>query len=318
MTKRILLVKTSSLGDLIHNLPLVNDIRSASPGATIDWVVEETFLFIARLHPGLTAAIPVAIRRWRRTPWRRGTRDEIAAFLRRLRAQSYDAVIDSQGLMKSALIAFAARGIRCGLDWKSAREPLGMFYDRTFRVPWTQHAVERNRLLAALALGYALPDRLDYGITAVARAFDWLGAGEYAVLLHATSGDYKLWNENNWITLGKSLNALGIKCVLPWGNVVERRRAERIANALCAAAVPPALSLDDLAALFAGARAVTGVDTGLTHLAAALGKPTVGIFVATNPAATGIYGCPRAANLGGIRHPPSAAEVIAELHRLAP
>jgi lipopolysaccharide heptosyltransferase I len=317
MTKKILLVKTSSLGDLIHNLPVVNDIRAAVPEAHIDWVVEESFLFILRLHPGLAAAIPVAIRRWRRTLWRRETRDEIAAFLVRLRAQTYDAVIDSQGLMKSALIASAARGTRCGLDWRSAREPLGVFYDRTFRVPWTQHAVERNRLLAAQALGYAVPDRLDYGISATPRGFDWLGTGNYAVLLHATSGDSKLWDEHNWITLGEYLNLQGIGCVLPWGNAAEHRRAERIARAFSAAAVPPVLSLDDLAALFAGARAVVGVDTGLTHLAAVLGKPTVGIYVATNPAATGIYGCPRAANLGGIHHAPSAAEVIAELQKLA-
>lgn len=136
-------------------------------------------------------------------------------------------------------------------------------------------------------------------------------------MLHSTSGDYKLWDDRNWLALGKDLNTSGIGCVLPWGNAAERRRAQRIAGALPTAAVPPALSLDDLAALFAGARAVAGVDTGLTHLAAALGKPTVGIYVATDPAATGLYGCPRAVNCGGIHHPPTAAEVIAQLHELA-
>ena len=312
----ILLIKTSSLGDLIHNLPVINDIRVGVPEASIDWVVEESFLSIPCLHPGLVAAIPVALRRWHRTLWRRETRAEIAAFLRRLRGQTYDAVIDSQGLIKSALIALAARGKHYGLDWHSAREPLAVFYYRTFRIPWTLHAVERNRLLAAQALGYPVPERLDYGIGAAPRRFDWLASGAYAVLLHATSGDYKLWDEPNWIALGKHLNTAGIGCVLPWGNDDERQRAGRIAGALSAAVVPPALGLDELAALFAVARAVAGVDTGLTHLAAVLNTPTVGIYVATDPGATGIYGCARAVNLGGIGKPPAVSEVVAALDHL--
>jgi heptosyltransferase I len=316
MTKKVLLVKTSSLGDLIHNLPAVNDIRAAVPGAEIDWVIEEPFLFILRLHPGVAAAIPVAIRRWRRTLWRRETRAEIAAFLRHLRAQTYNAVIDSQGLMKSALIALAARGTRYGLDFHSAREPLALLYHHTFRISWELHAVERNRLLMARALDYEVPQRCSYGISAAPRRFDWLAAGPYAVLLHATSGDYKLWHERNWVELGNALESTGLCCVLPWGSARERERSVRLASGLRAAVVPPALSLDDLAGLFAGAKAVVGVDTGLAHLAAALGVQTVGIYCATDPAATGIYGCARALNLGGIGNPPAAREVIAALDHL--
>ena len=316
MTKKILLIKTSSLGDLIHNLPVVNDIRAAVPEANIDWVIEEPFLFILRLHPGLAAAIPVAIRRWRRTLWRRETRDEIAAFLLRLRAQTYDAVIDSQGLMKSALIALAARGTRYGLDFHSSREPLALFYHHAFRIPWELHAVERNRLLMARALNYEVPQRFSYGISAAPRRFDWLAAGPYAVLLHATSGDYKLWQEQNWVELGNALDRAGIRCVLPWGTARERERSARLTRDLRAAVVPPALSLDDLAGLFAGAKAVVGVDTGLAHLSAALGVRTVGIYCATDPAATGIYGCARAMNLGGIGNPPAVSEVVAALDHL--
>jgi heptosyltransferase-1 len=316
MTKKILLVKTSSLGDLIHNLPVVNDIRAAVPEANIDWVIEEPFLFILSLHPGLAAAIPVAIRRWRRTLWRRETRDEIAAFLLRLRAQTYDAVIDSQGLMKSALIALAARGTRYGLDFHSSREPLALFYHHAFRIPWELHAVERNRLLMARALNYEVPLRFSYGISAAPRRFDWLAAGPYAVLLHATSGDYKLWQEQNWVELGNALDRAGICCVLPWGSARERERSARLTRGLRAAVVPPALSLDDLAGLFAGAKAVVGVDTGLAHLSAALGVRTVGIFCATDPAATGIYGCAHAMNLGGIGNPPAVSEVVAALDHL--
>ncbi len=317
MATKILLVKTSSLGDVIHALPAISDIRSVAAGGLIDWVVEEPLLAIPRLHAGVTRVIPVAIRRWRRTFWRASVRDEIRAGMRRLREQNYDAIIDAQGLFKSALIAAAARGTRYGLDFHSAREPLAFFYHRTFRISWQLHAVERNRLLLAQALGYDVPQRCDYGISAAPQRFDWLAAGPYAVLLHASSGAYKLWDEQNWIALGHALNSAGAHCVLPWGSARERERSARIADKLRAAVVPPALNLENLAGLFAGAKSVAGVDTGLTHLAAALGVPTVGIYCATDPAATGLYGCARALNLGGIGAAPTAAQVIAALEKLA-
>ena len=317
MTKKILLVKTSSLGDVIHALPAISDIRAVAAGARIDWVVEEPLAAVPRLHAGVTAVIPVAIRRWRRALWQETVRDEITACVHRLREHSYDAIIDAQGLFKSALIALAARGTRYGLDFHSSREPLALFYHRMFRIPWELHAVERNRLLLARALDYAVPLRCDYGIRAAPQRFDWLAASPYAVLLHATSGAYKLWDEQNWITLGHALNSAGVNCVLPWGDERERVRSAHIADKLREAVVPPALRLEDLAGLLAGAQSVAGVDTGLTHLAAALGVPTVGIYLATDPAATGIYGHPRACNLGGIGQAPTATQAIAAVEKLA-
>ena len=254
MIKKILLVKTSSLGDVIHALPAVTDLKAAGVDAEVDWVIEEPLTAIVRLHPGVSGAIPVAIRRWRRAGWRRAIRDEVSACRRRLRAQTYDAIIDAQGLIKSALIARAARGARHGLDFYSSREPLAPFYQHTYRIAWDLHAVERNRLLFARVLGYAVPQRCDYGIRAAPRRFAWLATGAYAVLLHASSGDYKLWDERNWIALGGALNARGIVCVLPGGNVRERERSTRIANQLSAAVVPPALSLEDLAGLLPAPR----------------------------------------------------------------
>ncbi|MBI4189877.1 MAG: lipopolysaccharide heptosyltransferase I [Betaproteobacteria bacterium] len=316
VAKSILLVKTSSLGDVIHALPAISDIKSVSAGGRVDWVVEEPLLTIPRLHAGVSGVIPVAIRRWRRALWRGSVRDEIAAGVRRLREQSYDAVIDAQGLFKSALIALAARGTRYGLDFRSSREPLALLYHHTFRVSWELHAVERNRLLLARALCYEVPRRLSYGISAAPRRFDWLAAGPYAVLLHATSGDYKLWPERNWVELGNKLNDGGMCCVLPWGNARERERASRIADGVRSMVVAPALGLEDFPGLFAGAQAVAGVDTGLTHLAAALGVPTVGIYCATDPAATGIYGCARAVNVGGIGQSPAVNDVVKMLEQL--
>ena len=311
MTTRVLLVKTSSLGDVIHALPAVTELRATRPDVAIDWIVEEPLVAIPRLHAGVAAVLPVAVRRWRGSLWRAATRAEIGAFVGRVRETRYDAIIDAQGLFKSALIALAARGPRHGLDFHSAREPLGLFYERCYRVGWDLHAVERNRELVAQALGYLRAGPCDYGIRAAARAFDWLGAGDYAVLLHATSGDYKLWPEADWIALGRALAARGLRGVLTWGNARERERSERLAAGIDGAVVAPRLDYEALAGLFAGARVAVGVDTGLAHLAAALGVPTVGVYCGTDPAATGIYGCARACNLGGISARPAVDDVLA-------
>lgn len=313
---RILLVKTSSLGDVIHNLPVASDILAAFPGSHIDWVVEESFAAIPRLHPAVRRVLPVAIRRWRAGWWRGRTYAEIRRFASELKLEAYDAVVDTQGLLKSALVTWGARGTRCGLDLASAREPLAMFYDRTFAVPWTLHAVERNRALAAQALGYTARNGVDYGISARDGRFAWLPAGRYAVLAHVTSAAGKLWTEDCWVALGAHLHYRNARSVLPWGGGEERSRSERLAAAIPNAVVPPPLPLDEMASLLAGASMVIGVDSGLTHLATALQVPTVGLYCATDPAATGLYGSARAANLGGIGAPPSVREVVTALEKL--
>jgi len=313
---KILLVKTSSMGDVVHNLPVVTDILAARSGSEIDWVVEDTFAAIPKLQPGVRRVLEVAIRRWRGSWWEAQRRREIGSFLEVLKSESYDAVIDTQGLLKSAIVARCARGPRFGLDWKSSREPLALFYNRTFSVPWKMHAVERNRALAARSLGYAIPERLDYGISASPASVVWLPGEPYAVLIHGTSARSKLWPDNHWIALAQRLQKGGVRTVLPWGNTEERERAEHIALPVPGAVVPPPLSLTDAASVLAGARACVGLDTGLTHLAGALQVPTVGIYCGTDPATTGLYGCARAVNLGGIGTPPAMEEVVAALDRL--
>ncbi|MDP1718347.1 MAG: glycosyltransferase family 9 protein, partial [Burkholderiales bacterium] len=156
----------------------------------------------------------------------------------------------------------------------------------------------------------------DYGARAAPGKFSWMTADRYIVLLHATSADRKLWREANWIDLGRYFRDRGVACVLPWGNNAERERSVRLAAQISGAIVPPALELGDAAALLAGAHAAAGVDTGLLHLAAALGVPTIGIYCATDPGATGIYACQRGLNLGGAGKPPAANEVIAALEHI--
>jgi heptosyltransferase-1 len=308
---RVLLIKTSSLGDVVHNLPVVGDLVAMQPALTIDWVVEEAFAAIPRFHPCVSRVLPVAIRRWRRAPWRPDVRAEICRFLNDLRGVTYDAIIDTQGLLKSAWIARAAKGVRHGLDWSSSREPLACFYDHTYRVPWGQHAVERNRSLAAQTMGYALATPARYGIAAAAQEFAWLsGAAPYAVLLHATSAERKLWPEASWVELGRTLAARGVSCVLPWGAEAERLRSQRVARQIPQAIVPERMDLAALAALLAKAQVVVGTDTGLTHLAGALGVPTVGLYCSTDPAATGLHACALATNLGGIGVTPVVDAVV--------
>jgi len=309
---RILLVKTSSLGDVLHNLPVVTDIKRHYPESQIDWLVEESFAALPRLHPAVHNIIPVALRRWRSRLLSLVTWHEFKAFRALLSLQDYDFAIDTQGLLKSALLMRGAHGVRCGFDKHSAREPLASFlYQKTFTVSSGQHAVERNRQLVAQALGYKVDGHADYGIHPPSvEHFTWFEQGTYAVLLHATSRTDKLWDEANWITLGRYLHHNNVRSILPWGSETERLRSLRLAGSIPGAVSPPRLSLQEAAALIGGAYAVVGVDTGLAHLAAALNVPTVGIYTATDPALTGLYAGARVINLGSINQSPDVITVI--------
>jgi heptosyltransferase-1 len=313
---KILLVKTSSMGDVIHNLPVVSDIRANFPEAEIDWVVEESFAGIPALHPGVGEIIPVAVRRWRKNLFSRTVHAEISAFVTRLRGKTYDVVLDTQGLIKSAVITRLAQGARCGFDRQSAREPLAaLFYDKTLRIEKNQHAVARNRGLAGRALGYASDDPVDYGIAAPALVLPWLPATPFIVLLHATSRDDKLWPEADWIALGAYLAGKGIACVLTWGSAAEQQRSQRLAEKIPLSVVSPALTLGQAATLLSLGIATVGVDTGLAHLAAALNVPTVAIYCASDPGLTGLHvSSGQAINLGGAGAPPDLASVIGALN----
>ena len=305
---RILLVKTSSLGDVIHNLPVVTDLRTHFPEASIDWVVEEGFADIPLLHPGVRRVIPVALRRWRKSLFTPATWRKIGAFHAALKEESYDLVIDTQGLLKSALITRMACGKRCGYTANAAREPLAArFYDARFDVAKELHAVQRNRQLAALAAGYGAAPAPDYGI-AVSPAPTF--AGSTAVLLTATSRDDKLWPEEHWVEVGQVLHERGLTCLLPAGSTLERERAARIAQAIPGASVLAPMRLGELAAQLAAARIVIGVDTGLVHLSAALGRPVLALFSASDPALTGVLASTPAINLGRRGQPPSVADVL--------
>lgn len=301
------------MGDVVHNLPLVADIRRHDPHAEIDWVVEESFAGIPVLNPHVRKVIPVATRRWRKTWFTRRASGELRAFRSQLQSERYDYVLDTQGLLKSALIARVARGRRCGYSAGSARERFAArFYDATFDVPRDMHAVERNRTLAALAFQYQIPNDIDCGLSVQPMQ----PGHAYAVLLHGTSRADKEWDAESWVALGQFLNAQEIEVLLPWGSEAERARSKGVEQKLARAFVPGRMPLAKLARLLAGAAIVIGADTGLTHLAAALGQTTLGIYCASDPRLTGLYGSPKAINVGGVARPPGAREVIAAVERL--
>jgi heptosyltransferase-1 len=311
----ILFIKTSSLGDVIHHMPALTEARKARPDARFAWLVEEAFAPLVRLHPAVDEVIPVAWRRWRKSFYAPATLVQIAENLRSIRARRYDDIVDSQGLLRSAIIGRFARGRRHGYDVRSIREPLAAaFYDIRHRVSRDLHAVERNRILSGLALGYTPQGAPDFGLDGARLA----SAGpRYGVLLHATARPGKEWPETHWIALGNALGSQGIDLVLPWGTPPERARSTRIAAALPRAHVPERQPLDAVARLIAGAQFVVGVDTGLLHLAAALGVPLVAIFVGSRPSLTGPVGSGPLAVLGAQGVPPSVAAVREAVAALA-
>nr|WP_232108630.1 lipopolysaccharide heptosyltransferase I [Pseudomonas juntendi] len=285
-----MIIKTSSLGDVIHTLPALTDAAHALPGIRFDWVVEEGFAEIPSWHPAVDQVIPVAIRRWRKNLWQTLKSGEWKAFKKRLRARKYDLVIDAQGLVKSAWLTRYVKAPVAGLDRYSAREGwASRFYDRRLSVATGQHAVERVRQLFAMALAYDLPEGIgSYGLDL--ERLQLPPAAPYVVFLHGTTWATKHWPEAYWRELAERMGRRKLEVRLPWGNPAEKARAERIAQGLNNCQVLPKLNLAGVARVLAAAKACVAVDTGLGHLAAALDVPTISLFGPTNPGLTGAYG----------------------------
>ena len=284
---RLLVVKTSSLGDVIHTLPALTDVHRFQPTISCDWVVEEAFAEIPRWHPAVNQVIPIALRRWRKRPWQ--ARTEWQIFKQKLTHHYYDWIIDAQGLLKSAFLTYQAKGQRHGLDWSSAREPFASFiYQHRYRIPKNQHAVSRVRQLFAQVLGYENPQNLpDYGI---AKSFQ-IQPESSIIFLHSTTWETKHWPEAYWLELAQSVISAGYTIKLPWFTQPEHARAQRLAALHPKKIILiPKTNLQGMAVELAQAKAVVGVDTGLAHLAAALAIPTVTLYGATEPAWTGTFG----------------------------
>ncbi len=292
---KILIVKLSSLGDVVHAMPAVQDVRRALPEAQIDWVVEQGFAALVQRCTGVNRVIACELRRWRRAPLSSATRVAWRAFKTELQRERYDAVIDLQGLSKSALVSWLARLAPSGRRYALANQTDGSSYERPTRwvadvaisVPAHCHAVARARELCARALGYSILDTECYGLLAPAdtaqaaiknRAVDRSRQSPVVALVHGTSRADKQWPLANWIELGQRLNASGYTLALPHGSDIEQQQAQQIASGLVSAVVWPRLALDTLTDALAACAGVVGVDSGVSHMAVALDLPHVQIY----------------------------------------
>jgi heptosyltransferase I len=292
---RVLLIKTSSMGDIIHTLPALTDADNAIPNITFDWVVEDSFAEIPPWHPRVANVIPIALRRWRKGMFSRDTRAGWGRLRKQWHEQHYDLILDAQGLIKSAFLALFAKGVRVGLDFNSAREALAsLAYQRKYTVNFYQHAIVRMRSLFSQALRYDLPDtEPDFGLDR--QLFQQASRHEsdhekYIVFLHGTTWTTKQWPETYWMQLADLAAQTGYRVKISGGNAEEVERAERIATYSTAVDVMPRLSILEMATLLANAKAAVAVDTGFGHLAAALNVPTISLYGPTNPVYTGALG----------------------------
>ncbi|PBB99411.1 lipopolysaccharide heptosyltransferase I [Mesorhizobium sp. WSM3862] len=314
---RVLIVKTSSMGDVIHTFPAVEDALRNRPDISFDWCVEEAFAAIVALHPAIGTIHKVAIRRWRKKPFDRGTWREMAGLRRAFRSRRYDLVIDAQGLLKSAVVAKQSGAPIAGFDRSSAREPSAtLLYERKYAVPRELHAIERTRRLFGLALGYQADlSTLSSGIVPPAGGLSGV-EGKTAFLLHGTSREDKKWPVEDWVDTARRLVSQQFTPIVTWSNEAEKRVAEAIAGAVPETVLVPKSLLADVAAILGRSTLVIGADTGLTHLASAFGLPTVAIFLATEPGLTGPRGPYSSTLLAPAGGKVTPAEVMAEAERL--
>ena len=318
----ILIVRVSSLGDVVHNMPMVADLLRHFPQAQIDWVVEEAYVDLVRLNSGVRHVIPFALRRWRKSLRSAETRAELRTFRQTLRQTAYDFIFDTQGLFKTALVMRIARlahaGQRIGLG--NATEGSGyeaisrIFHTRSIPVDLHTHAVQRARTVAAAALGYHIDSPADFGLQPPPHsdaARRWLLLQPYAVFFHGTARAAKQWAPENWAALGNHLAQRGLPVLLPWGSATEQREAQWLAERITGAVVLPALSMMDAILLAQRGALVVGLDSGLTHVAAAYHRPTIELYCDSPRWKTEGNWSPVVINLGDVGMPPSIDAVCA-------
>jgi heptosyltransferase I len=334
----ILIIKLSSLGDVLHNLPIVWDLRAQYPEAQIDWVVEDGYVHL--LQPlltrpgfkGIDRIIPIAMRRWKKSLFHKKTRMELKSFLKNLRLIRYDMVIETQGLLKAALVTRLAKcshgAVIAGLanaTEDSGYEPVSRwFYTQCVIVPKQCHAVDRSRLVAAAAMNViqsnmktsppqfypqTFVEQLAQKSSEISPQF----TQPYVLFFHSTARAAKQWNESHWVEVGRYISAQGKRVILPWGNAKEKQESQRLCAKIPGSIVPEAFSLEQAFSIVAGAEMTIGVDTGLTHLSAIMYKPTIEIYCDSPRWKTEGFWSAKIKNLGDTASPPDVKQVLAAI-----
>lgn len=323
---KILLVRVSSLGDVLHNMPIVDDLLQHYPEAQIDWVVEEAYVNLVKLNPGVRKVFPFALRRWRKNLGDAFGKQEIQNFFKDLRREEYDLVLETQGLLKTGIIMGLARikaggkkvGLANGTEGSGYEAVSRVFHTKSVSVDRRTHAVLRGRLVAAQACGYRVNTPASFGLRGSALHPAWMPTKPYAVFFHGTAGASKKWARSNWINIAQTLKQTGMPILLPWGNPAEKTEAEQMAAQMPNATVLPQLSMQEATVLAQRAALAIGVDTGLTHIAAAYETPTIEIYCDSPRWKTEGNWSPKIINLGDQGKPASVGEVERAIKRLLP
>lgn len=337
----ILIIKLSSLGDVLHNLPIVWDLRAQYPDANIDWVVEEAYvplivpLLTCEEFRGLDHIIPIAFRRWKKDVFSKKTKREFNAFRSELRSTCYDLVIETQGLLKSAIVSRLALrssgAVIAGLanaTVGSGYEPMSRwFYTKCVPVPQHCHAVDRSRIVAAASMNVAILDNKNHPpkfypskfiaqLTKKNIEISTVFNQPYVLFFHATAGATKRWEEVYWIEIGQILDAKGLRVILPWGNAKEKQVSQRLSMKIPNSVVPEAFTLQQAFSIVVGASMTIGVDTGLTHLSAIMNKQTIEIYCDTPRWKTEGFWSLNIKNLGDVARPPDVKQVLEAIQQL--
>lgn len=325
---KILLIRVSSLGDVLHNMPIVDDLLRHFPDAQIDWVVEEAYVHLVKLNPGVRQIFAFALRRWRKSLFTSQTRQEIKHFFTQLREQEYDLVLDTQGLLKTGIIMGMARitstgkkiGLANGTEGSGYEGISRIFHTDSVAVDRRTHAVLRGRLVAAYAGGYTVDTPACFGLNKLYTESQprpaWMPSKPYAVFFHGTAGASKKWPQDHWVQLAASLQSSDLAILLPWGSAAEKAEAEQMASRIPDAITLPKLSMQDAIILAQAARIAIGVDTGLTHIAAAYETPTIEIYCDSPRWKTEGNWSDKIINLGDQGAPASVIEVQEAIQKL--
>lgn len=310
---RVLIIKLTSMGDLMHALPALSDAAAHYPAIEVDWVVDENFAEVPLWHPAVKAVIKTAHRRWKKNIRQSIRQGELSAFYRQLNQRSYDVIVDLQGSLKSACVTWLRRGKAQGYDGLSCRErPAHWAYAFKHTVNKQQHAVERQRQLMAGALVYTYESTPpDYGVDLSRYALPAIKLPEKPLIfVHNASRPDKMWPLNAWRALVTRANAAGYSVLLPCGNDREYQRAQQIAAGHAHALALPKLSLNAMAAIIANGRAAVCSDTGLAHLAAVAGTPAITLYATTDIRLIGTEGKQQYHIVAGSEQQPASMEMI--------